>query len=195
MREIRRVCVYCASSRQADQAYADAAGRLGGLLAREGATVVYGGAAIGSMRALADGALAGGGRVVGVLPRFMYDMELAHPGISELVLVDDLHERKRKMIDEVDAVVALPGGTGTFEELMEAITWKRLGLFLNPIVIVNQSGFYDSLLAQFQRSVDGRFMDERHLAMWTAVDDVDAVLGAIKESPGWSEDARAFAAP
>lgn len=187
--------MYCASSRQADPEYAEAAGRLGCLLAQEGATVVYGGAAIGSMRALADGALAEGGRVVGVLPRFMYDMELAHPGISELVLVNDLHERKRKMIDEVDAVVALPGGTGTFEELLEAITWKRLGLFLNPIVIVNQGGFYEPLLTQFQRSVDGRFMDERHLEMWTAVDDVHGVLDAIKQSPGWSEDARAFAAP
>lgn len=195
MREIRRVCVYCASSRQADPAYAEAAGRLGRSLANEGATVVYGGAAIGSMRALADGALAEGGRVVGVLPRFMYDMELAHPGLTELVLVDDLHERKRKMIDEVDAVVALPGGSGTFEELLEAITWKRLGLFLNPIVIVNQGGFYDALLQQFQRAVDGRFMDGRHLDMWTAVPDVADVVRAIKAAPGWSEEARQFAAP
>jgi uncharacterized protein (TIGR00730 family) len=195
MQDIRRVCVYCASSRQADPAYAAAAGRLGAALAREGAIVVYGGAAIGSMRALADGALAGGGSVVGVLPRFMYDMELAHPGLSELVLVDGLHERKRKMIEEVDAVVALPGGSGTFEELMEAITWKRLGLFLNPIVIVNQGGFYDPLLQQFQRAVDGKFMDPRHLDIWTVVPDVDAVVGAIKAAPGWSEDARQFAAP
>ena len=195
MREIRRVCVYCASSRQADPAFAEAAGQLGRVLAREGAAVVYGGAAIGSMRALADGALAEGGRVVGVLPRFMYDMELAHPGLSELVLVDDLHERKRKMIDEVDAVVALPGGSGTLEELMEAITWKRLGLFLNPIVIVNQGGFYDPLLEQFRRAVDGRFMDERHLGMWTVVARVDEVVATIKGAPGWSEDSRQFAAP
>jgi len=195
MREILRVCVYCASSRQADPEYAEAAGRLGRSLAREGATVVYGGAAIGSMRSLADGALAEGGRVIGVLPRFMYDMELAHPGLSELVLVDDLHERKRKMIDEVDAVVALPGGSGTYEELLEAITWKRLGLFLNPIVIVNQGGFYDALLQQFQRAVDGRFMDGRHLDMWTSVADVAEVVEAIKLAPDWSEEARQFAAP
>ena len=195
MREIRRVCVYCASSRQADPRFAEAAGRLGRALAREGIAVVYGGAAIGSMRALADGALAEGGRVVGVLPRFMYDMELAHPGLTELVLVSDLHERKRKMIEEVDAVVALPGGSGTLEELMEAITWKRLGLFLNPVVIVNQSRFYDGLLQQLQRAVEGRFMDARHFDMWTVVPDVDEVVAAIKAAPGWSEDARQFAAP
>jgi uncharacterized protein (TIGR00730 family) len=99
------------------------------------------------------------------------------------------------MIEEVDAVVALPGGSGTFEELMEAITWKRLGLFLNPIVIVNQGGFYDPLLQQFQRAVDGKFMDPRHLDIWTVVPDVDAVVDAIKAAPGWSEDARQFAAP
>jgi uncharacterized protein (TIGR00730 family) len=175
--------------------YAEAAARLGRLLALEGATIVYGGAAIGSMRALADGALGAGGLVVGVLPRFMYDMELAHPGLTELVLVNDLHERKRKMIDEVDAVVALPGGSGTYEELLEAITWKRLGLFLNPIVIVNQGGFYDSLVQQFHHAVKERFMDGKHLEMWTVVSDVAEVVNAIKAAPGWSEDARQFAAP
>ena len=174
--------------------YAAAAGQLGRLLAREAITVVYGGAAVGSMRALADGALAAGGRVVGVLPRFLIDTEPPHPGLTELVLVEDLHERKRRMIDGVDAVVALPGGSGTFEELLEVITWKRLGLFLNPIVIVNQNGFYDPLLAQFQRAVEGRFMDQRHLAMWTVVSGVDEVVAAIKDSPDWSADARQFAA-
>ena len=168
---------------------------MGGALARVGAAVVYGGAAIGSMRALADGALAEGGRVIGVLPRFMYDMELAHPGLTELLLVDDLHERKRKMIDEVDALVALPGGSGTCEELLEAITWKRLGIFLNPIVIVNQGGFYDPLLQQFQRAVDGRFMDRRHAEMWTVVADVDEVVDAILAAPDWNENSRQFAAP
>jgi hypothetical protein len=195
MRQIRRVCVYCASSRQTDPSYAAAAGRLGKALAREGITIIFGGSSIGSMLALADAALAEGGRVVGVVPRFMYDMELAHTGLSELVLVNDLHERKSRMIEEVDAVVALPGGSGTFEELMEAITWKRLGLYLNPIVIVNQNGFYEPMLQQFQRAVDERFMDPRHLDIWTVVSDVDHVLDAIQTAPDWDEEARQFAAP
>ena len=195
MRQIRRVCVYCASSRQTDPSYAAAAGRLGKALAREGITIIFGGSSIGSMLALADAALAEGGRVVGVVPRFMYDMELAHTGLSELVLVNDLHERKSRMIEEVDAVVALPGGSGTFEELMEAITWKRLGLYLNPIVIVNQNGFYEPMLQQFQRAVDERFMDPRHLDIWTVVSDVDQVLDAIQTAPDWDEEARQFAAP
>jgi hypothetical protein len=195
MRQIRRVCVYCASSRQTDPSYAAAAGRLGKALAREGITIIFGGSSIGSMLALADAALSEGGRVVGVVPRFMYDMELAHKGLSELVLVNDLHERKSRMIEEVDAVVALPGGSGTFEELMEAITWKRLGLYLNPIVIVNQNGFYEPMLQQFQRAVDERFMDPRHLDIWTVVSDVDHVLEAIQTAPDWDEEARQFAAP
>src|SRR5437667_12737246 len=117
-----RVCVYCASSRQTDAAYYEAAVTLGRSLAERGATIIYGGGAVGSMGALADAALAAGGRVIGVLPRFMYDLEWGHMGITELRVVNDLHERKRMMIQEVDAVVALPGGSGTLEELLEAVT-------------------------------------------------------------------------
>ncbi len=194
MQEPKRVCVYCASSSLASPAYAEAAGRLGRHLARAGVTVVYGGGGIGSMKALADEALAAGGRVIGVLPRFMYEVEWGHPGLTELILVADLHERKRLMVDGVDAIVALPGGSGTFEELLEAITWKRLGLYLKPIVIVNQGGFYEPLLELFRRAVAERFMDPRHLDMWTAVDNVDDVLEAIREAPEWDEGARDFAA-
>lgn len=194
MRQPARVCVYCASSELAPPKYAEAAGRLGRLLADAGVTIVYGGGALGSMRSLADAALSGGGRVVGVLPRFMYDIEWGHAGLTELILVADLHERKRLMVDGVDAIVALPGGSGTFEELLEAITWKRLGLYVNPIVIVNQDGFFDPLLEMFRRAVDERFMDQRHLDMWTAVSNPEEVLGAIRTAPPWDESARNFAA-
>jgi uncharacterized protein (TIGR00730 family) len=190
----QRICVYCASSELAPPQYAAAAGRLGKLLAEAGATIVYGGGALGSMKALADEALTAGGRVIGVLPRFMYDIEWGHHGLTELILVADLHERKRLMVDGVDAIVALPGGSGTFEELMEAITWKRLGLYVNPIVIVNQDGYFDPLLEMFRRAVDHRFMDARHLDMWTAVTDVAGVLEAIRTAPPWDESARNFAA-
>src|SRR6059058_4548279 len=122
-----RVCVYCASSRQTDAAYYEAAVTLGRSLAQRGVAIVYGGGAVGSMGALADAALAAGGKVIGVLPRFMYDLEWGHPRLTELRLVGDLHERKRLMIEEVDAIVALPGGSGTLEELMEAMTWRPCG--------------------------------------------------------------------
>ncbi|MGH7832667.1 MAG: TIGR00730 family Rossman fold protein [Candidatus Binatia bacterium] len=192
-REIRRVCVYCASSRKADGAYFTAANRLGRILAQAGITLVYGGGSVGSMGALADGALAAGGKVVGVLPRFMYDLEWGRKDLTELRIVNDLHERKRLMIEEVDAVVALPGGSGTFEELLEAITWKRLGLYFNPIVLVNALGFYGPLVALFDRAVQEKFMDARHLSMWTVVDGVEDVLPAIQQAPEWSREAREFA--
>src|SRR5262245_58774079 len=163
-----RVCVYCASSRQTDGVFREAAARLGRTLAREGTTIVCGGGAVGLMGALADGALAAGGRVIGVLPRFMADLEWGHRGLTELVLVEDMHNRKRRMIEGADAVVALPGGSGTLEELLEAVTWKRLGLYLRPIVLVNVRGFFDPLLEILRRCIDERFMDERHGSMWTA---------------------------
>lgn len=189
----RKTCVYCASSQQADPIHADTARRLGRLLAERGDTVVYGGGATGSMRALADGALEAGGRVIGVIPRFMQELEWSHPGISELVVTEDMHDRKRRMMEMADAVVALPGGTGTFEELLEAITWKRLGLFTRPIIVVNTGGYYDPLIAQLNLAIEGRFMDERHDKMWTAVASADDVPKAIDDAPGWSEEARDFA--
>lgn len=189
----RSVCVYCASSRSADPKYAESARRLGGLLAEAGVELVYGGGAVGSMGALADGALAGGGRVVGVLPHFMDEVEWGHTALSELKLVEDMHERKRTMLEGVDAAVALPGGCGTLEELLEAITWKRLGLFFEPIVIVNQDGYFDPLLATLNRAVDESFMNPQHRAMWGVVDTVDEVLPAIAATPPWDRDARSFA--
>jgi hypothetical protein len=191
---IKRVCVYCASSRQCDPAYHDAAARLGRSLARHQVTLVYGGGSVGSMGHLADAAMAEGGRVIGVLPRFMYELEWGHRGLSELLIVDDLHERKRLMIDEVDAVIALPGGCGTLEELMEAITWKRLGLFGGAIVLVNTLGFYAQCVALLESCIERRFMDERHRAMWSIVEQPEEVLDAIADAPPWPQQNRNFAA-
>ncbi|MBI1852122.1 MAG: TIGR00730 family Rossman fold protein [Planctomycetes bacterium] len=193
MSALRRVCVYCASSRQAHPEFAEDARRLGRLLAERRITILYGGGSVGSMGALADGALAAHGEVIGVLPRFMYDLEWGHRGLTELRVVNDLHERKRLMIQEVDAVVALPGGSGTFEELLEAITWKRLGLYVNPIVIVNGRGYYEPLLALLESAVRERFMDDRHRTMWRVVDRADDVVRAIESSPPWGTEARGFA--
>jgi len=189
----RRVLVFCASSGSCAPAFHAAAAALGRALARNGDTLVYGGGAVGSMGALADAALAEGGRVIGVIPRFMREREWAHAGISELRLVDDMQQRKREMLGLADAIVTLPGGSGTFEELFEALTAKRLGLFRNPIVIVNQGRFYDPLFQLLRSSVDERFMSDVHLDMWQAVEEVDHVLPAIASAAPWPEDALRFA--
>jgi hypothetical protein len=131
--------------------------------------------------------------VIGVLPRFMAELEWGHPGLTEMVVVDDMHARKRRMLEGAGAVVALPGGCGTLEELLEAITWKRLGLYLGPIVLVNLRGFYDPLLELLRRCVDEHFMDERHADMWATVDEPEEAPAAIRSAPPWDADARRFA--
>jgi uncharacterized protein (TIGR00730 family) len=189
----RRVCVYCGSSRQCDPVYLKSAEQLGRVLARNSYTVVYGGGAAGSMKHLADGVLAEGGRVVGVIPEFMVKLEWVNPRIPETIVVNDMHERKKRMIDGVDAVIALPGGSGTLEELMEAITWKRLGLYLGAIVILNTQSFYQPLIRLLDRCIGERFMDSRHAQMWSVVEEPDEVPQAISVAAPWSEDCRSFA--
>lgn len=189
----RTVCVYCASSRAAHPEYREAAFRLGESLAGRGITIIYGGGAKGSMGALADGALSKGGRVVGILPRFMADLEWGHPGLTELRLVEDMRTRKHLMLTGAQAAVALPGGCGTFEELLEAITLKRLGLFLGPILLVNTRGYFQPLLEMLSRAVEERFMDARHATMWQVVARPDEVADALDSAPGWSAEFRSFA--
>lgn len=189
-----RVCVYCASSAHCDRIYKDAARALGRALAQAGCTVVYGGGATGLMGALADGALEAGGEVVGVIPRFMVEVEWQHPGVGDLQVVEDMRERKHRLLTGSDAVVALPGGSGTLEELFEALTLKRLALYFNPIVLLNTNGFYAPLQAFMEQTVEQRFMNREHLAMWSLVDRVEDVLPTIRATPRWAEDARSYAA-
>jgi len=192
--KIKRVCVYCASSRKADPIYRETAYELGSILAQESVSIVYGGGRVGSMGAVADGALAAGGKVIGIIPEFMVQLEWAHQDLSELKIVANMRERKHLMLKDVDAVVALPGGSGTLEELMEAITLKRLGVYLEPIILVNTNGFYDKFTAMMQQCVDEQFIDQKHLSMWQVVDKVSEVLEAIETSVKWTRDARKFAA-
>ena len=188
------MCVYCASSRISHPDYRSTARRLGEVLAEQGVAIVYGGGAVGSMGALADGALARGGRVIGILPRFMAELEWGHKGLSDLELVEDLRTRKHRMLTLSQAAIALPGGSGTLEELLEAITLKRLGLYLNPIVLVNTRGFFTPLLELLTRAVDEHFMDPRHLKMWQVVATPEGVPEALATAPAWSAQARDFAA-
>ena len=188
-----RVCVYAASSGRVDPIYLDAARALGVALARAGCTTVYGGGGQGLMGALADGALSEGGAVIGIIPKFMADLEWGHPGVTTLQLVEDMRERKHRLLTDSDAVIALPGGCGTLEELFEAITLKRLGLYFNPIVLLSVAGFYDGLQTFMQKVIDERFMNAEHAAMWSLVSQVEEVMPRIRETPRWDENARDYA--
>jgi uncharacterized protein (TIGR00730 family) len=189
-----RVCVYCASSEHCDPEYMQAAYRLGEVLARNSFEIIYGGGSRGLMGQVANGALAQDGTVIGIMPRFMQELEWEHRRLTQLKVVEDMRERKHLMLTGSDAVVALPGGCGTLEELFEAITLKRLAIYLNPIVLVNTRGFFDSCVALLQRCVEERFMNARHLEMWQVVSQPEEVLEAIRRSPEWNEQARSFAA-
>ena len=188
-----RICVYAASSPQAAPAYHQAANRLGAILADNGCSIVYGGGSQGLMGALADGALSRGGEVVGILPKFMADLEWGHPGLTHLDLVEDMRERKHRLLTGSDAVVALPGGCGTLEELFEAITLKRLGLYFNPIVLLDTNGFYTPLQAFLEQVIAEKFLNPGHAAMWSLVESPEQVLPRIRETPAWREDARDYA--
>ncbi|HET7268913.1 MAG TPA: TIGR00730 family Rossman fold protein [Oleiagrimonas sp.] len=190
-----RICVYCASSQQSDPVYREAAYRLGELLGEAGHTVVYGGSSSGSMGAVADGALSKDGEVIGILPRFMADLEWGHPGLTHLELVEDMRERKHRLLTGSDAVVALPGGCGTLEELFEAITLKRLGVYLNPIILLDTQDFYAPLDAFMGRIIDEHFMNPEHASMWQRVATPADVLPAIAAAPAWTESARERAVP
>ncbi|MGH8042667.1 MAG: TIGR00730 family Rossman fold protein [Rudaea sp.] len=188
-----RICVYCASSEHCDRAYHAEATHLGELLAAEGHTIVYGGGAVGLMGSLANGALSKGGKVIGIIPRFMTEVEWQHPGIANLEVVEDMRERKHRLLTGSDAVVALPGGCGTLEELFEAITLKRLALYFSPIVLLNTRGFYAPLQTFLQQVIGEHFMNPEHAAMWSLVDAPEQVLPAIRATPRWDEHARDYA--
>ena len=184
-RPLNRICVYCASSTQSDEEYRDAARETGRLLARTGCEVIYGGGALGSMGALAEGVLAEGGRVIGVLPEFMQELEWGHQKLSELKIVSSLHERKLEMIEKADGIIALPGGSGTFEELLEALTWKRLALFTNPIVLLNTRNYYQAFQKMMKQAVDEHFMHAQHLQMWSLVLHPQELIHALRNAPDW----------
>jgi len=189
----KTICVYCASSSVCHEDYHIAAHKLGLLLAGKSFTIIYGGGGAGSIGAVADAAISAGGRIICVLPKFMQDLEWGHNGLSELRLVEDMRVRKHLMLAESHAVVALPGGCGTFEELLEAITLKRLGLYFNPIVLVNTRDFFNPLIQLLSDAIDEGFMDERHHDMWQVVTSPEEVLPAIETAPEWTKDARKFA--
>lgn len=194
MNKINAVCVYSASSTKIDSVYFETARELGALLARNGIRVVNGAGNMGLMAAVSDAALAAGGQVTGVIPRFMVEQNWHHAGLSELIEVDTMHERKQKMAALSDAVIALPGGCGTLEELLEVITWKQLGLYLKPIVILNVKGYYDPLLEMFSRAAEEHFMGARHMDIWRVARTAQEALELVQTTPLWDVSIRKFAA-
>lgn len=191
---LRRIAVYCSASDGVPEVYNHAAYRLGQLLAEARIEVIYGDGGIGLMKHLAEGVLAAGGKVTGVIPRFMVEQGWNNPRSTQTIVTESMHERKATITDMVDAMVALPGGVGTMEELFECLTWKQLGLHGKPVVVVNTAGYYDPILSALDRMVSERFMQPVHRdAMFTVVAEPEEVLPAIQTAQAWGEHMRAQA--
>jgi hypothetical protein len=176
---IKRVLVFCGSSPGARPEYAAAADELGRLLAGRGQGLVYGGARVGLMGAVADGALAAGGEVIGVIPRRLVEHEIAHTGLTELHEVGTMHERKALMAELADAVIALPGGTGTLDELFELFTWSQLGLHHMPIGLLDVAGYWQPLLAMLDHMVAERLLRAEHRATLLVSTEASALLDQL----------------
>lgn len=177
------ICVYGASSADIDPDYKDAAFRLGSLIARSGHTLVCGGGRSGLMAAAIEGAAAAGGATCGILPQFMIDRNWQHPMLTEIISTSGMHERKRAMADMSVAAIALPGGCGTLEELMEIITWRQLNLYRGNVVIADIKGYYSPLLAMLERTIEQKFMHADHRELWSVASTPEEAVAAALASP------------
>ena len=191
---LHSVAVYCSSSNQLRPSFYKDAFRLGELLAEAQMQLIYGDGGIGLMREVASGALSRGGEVVGVIPQFMVNEGWNNPESTRTIIVQTMHARKASIAYMADAMVALPGGIGTLEELSECITWKQLGLHVKPIVILNTDGFYDPLLRFFDHLVNERMMRDIHRSMFTVVSTPEEVIPALLNAPVWDKNIRREAA-
>jgi hypothetical protein len=183
MPKIRRLCVYCGSSGAVDRQYREAASELGARLAAAGIGLVFGGGRVGLMGLLADAALATGGEVIGIIPARLRDAELAHPGATELVVVESMHERKRLMAEKADAFAILPGGIGTLDELFETISWKQLGLHDKPILLADIGGYWASLRALLDDIVANGFAQPEARELLRVVPTITALMAALDVEP------------
>lgn len=185
---MQRVCVYCGSGQGSDPAIAEAAASFGRLLAQRGLGLVYGGGRVGLMGVLADAALGAGGEVVGVIPEALARKEVEHQGITRLLVVSSMHERKKAMADFADAFVALPGGVGTLEELFESFTWLQLGYHRKPVGLLNVNGYYDRLLDFLRHVVASRLLKQRQLDDLVVETDATRLLDRLSASQAPAED-------
>lgn len=178
---IHRICVFCGSNTGSDPIYAEAARDLGRLFAREGVSLVYGGGSVGLMGELADSVLAAGGEVIGVIPHALWAREVGHRGLTDIRIVDTMHDRKAMMADLADAFIALPGGLGTLEEIFEIWTWAQLGLHTKPVGFLDVNGFYAPLMQFLDRAVRERFLREEHRAIAVIERDAATLLKKFDE--------------
>ena len=194
MNQIKNVCVYSASSTKIAPVYFAVAEELGHLLASRGINLINGAGSIGLMAATSNAALASGGTVTGVIPRFMIEQGWHHTGLTRLVETETMHERKHLMAEMSDGIIALPGGCGTLEELLEIITWKQLGLYLKPIVVLNIDGYFNPLLEMLQKAIDENFMRPEHGNIWVVANTPEEAVQLLYDTPMWSKEIRKFAA-
>lgn len=194
MNDIKNICVYSASSTKIGPVYFEAAEELGKILAQKHINLINGAGCLGLMCRISDAALAAGGTVTGVIPRFMVEQGWHHKGLTRLIETESMHERKQLMADLSDGVIALPGGCGTLEELLEIITWKQLGLYLKPIVILNTNGFYNPLLEMLQQAISQNFMRKEHGTIWHVAQTPEEAVNLLYTIPHWSKEIRKFAA-
>lgn len=194
MKKLSSVAIYCSASNKVRPSFMDAAKRLGELFAQAGIRMIYGDGGIGLMAAAADGALSAGGEVLGVIPQFMVDAGWNNPRSTQTIVTQTMHERKATIVQETDAMVALPGGIGTFEELLECLTWKQLGLHTCPVVILNTDGYYDRLLDCLDYMVAEQMMRPIHREMFTVVSTPEEVIPALLSAPEWDPSTRRLAA-
>lgn len=188
------IAVYCASSTKIHPDYFAAAEELGRLMAEQHITLINGAGKMGLMAATSTGCLNANGKVIGVIPQFMIDQNWHDTRVTELVVAESMHDRKQTIADISDGCIALPGGCGTLDELMEIITWKQLGIYLKPIVILNLRGYYDHLLAQLERGLEEHFLGEIHKHIWKVATTPAEALEMIKNTPLWDGSIRKFAA-
>jgi uncharacterized protein (TIGR00730 family) len=187
------ICVFASSSSRIDNEYAEAAANLGMQLAQANLNIVYGGGGIGLMGKLADAVIENRGRITGVIPSFMIEEGWDHSGLSEMIVTSDMGERKKRMFEMADAIVALPGGVGTLEELTEAMTLKQLGLYRGPIIILNTLNFYKSFIDFLGHMVSGNFLRFEHKGMWEVAESVKEVMDILAKNDGWLHDPRSIA--
>lgn len=191
---VSSISVYCASSSKIDPAYMEEAYKVGQLLARACITLINGAGNMGLMKASSDGCLEAGGRAVGIIPGFMVAEGWCHQGMSEIIETPDMHIRQQKMAEAGDAAIVLPGGCGSMAELFELITWKQLGLYLKPIVILNTKGYYDALLQQLEQAAEEQFMRKEHLQIWRVAQTAEEAVQLATSTPMWDTNVRRFAA-
>jgi len=189
----KQVTIYCASSPKVPKIYFDSAEELTRLLVEAGYGIRYGGGAKGLMGIVADTALEFGGKITGIIPRFMIDVEWEHKGVTEMIHVKTMHQRKELLIDGTQAVIALPGGIGTLEELFEVMSWKKLGQFPHPIILLNTNNYYDPLIEMSKRMVDESFMRSEHNHLWKVVSEPSEVVPAILATNPWGPQVINFA--